>query len=79
VEVEREERVGLKAVLRERMVCEGVRRGAKVPEKRLLRVDMLVVVVVVGGDVVVAVDLFRAAVRSLLRGVVQRWRESEAF
>jgi hypothetical protein len=40
---------------------------------------MLVVVVVVGGDVVVAVDLFRAAVRSLLRGVVQRWRESEAF
>lgn len=43
MEVEREERVGLKAVARERMVCEVVRRGWKEAEKRLLRVDIVVV------------------------------------
>ena len=40
MEGEREERVGVKAVLRERMVWEGVRRGAKEVEKRLVRVDI---------------------------------------
>ena len=44
----REERVGLKAVFRERIVWEGVRRGAKEAEKRLLRVDMLRIIVGVG-------------------------------
>jgi hypothetical protein len=53
VEGEREERVGLNAVFKERIVCEGVRRGAKEVEKRLLRVDIVVVVVVV--DVVFVV------------------------
>ena len=42
-EAEREVRVGLNAVLRERMVKEGVRRGWKEPEKRLLRVDIVMV------------------------------------
>lgn len=46
MEGEREARVGVKAVLRERMVWEGVRRGAKEVEKRLVRVDILVVWVV---------------------------------
>lgn len=41
-EAEREERVGLNAVLRERMLKEGVRRGWKEPEKRLVRVDIVV-------------------------------------
>ena len=40
MEGEREARVGVKAVLRERMVWEGVRRGAKEVEKRLVRVDI---------------------------------------
>lgn len=53
MEGEREERVGLNAVFKERIVCEGVRRGAKEVEKRLLRVDIVVVVVVV--DVVFVV------------------------
>lgn len=70
MEGEREERVGLKAVFRERIVWEGVRRGAKEVEKRLLRVDMF-------EDCCGSwFGLLRVVLeRSLLRCLVERVRE----
>jgi hypothetical protein len=54
--------VGLNAVFKERIVCEGVRRGAKEVEKRLLRVDIVVVVVVVVDVVFVVCEVVAACV-----------------
>lgn len=75
MEGEREARVGLNAVFKERMVWEGVRRGAKGVVKRVLRVDMLMCLLL---WVTWSLFVWKGVCCVLSRGEIEGVREGEA-